>query len=491
MVRPNSGAPLRVLFAASEGVPFSKTGGLADVIGALPQALAARGVEVAVVLPRHRSTPSEKFRELASGVTVTLGSHQHSLRILEAPRRALKSGSVRWIFVDYPPYFDRESLYVGAGGKDYPDNPERFSLFSRAVLEVAKSIFPADVIHCHDWQAGLVPVLLRTDYVDDPELSHTRTLLTIHNLAYQGLFPPDALLRAGLSLDLFRIDGLEFFGGVSFLKGALIYADSISTVSPTYASEIQTPEFGCGLDGVLAARAGQLHGILNGADYKEWDPARDRLIAAKYGAKNLSGKAECKRDLLREFEFPETDVHAPLIGIVSRLTRQKGADLIAEVAPLLMKENLRLAVLGTGEPEYEELFRTLARDYPDRVGVRIRYDDALAHKVEAGADMFLMPSHYEPCGLNQIYSLRYGTVPVVRDIGGLSDTVEDYDPATGEGTGFRFTKYTGTAMLEAVRRALSLFRNPEGWKQIMLNGMKKDFSWARSAEAYETLYREM
>ncbi len=491
MVKPNSGAPLRVLFAASEGVPFSKTGGLADVIGALPQALAARGVEVAVVLPRHRSTQSKTFKELVSGVTVTLGAHQHTFRILEAPRRALKSGSVRWIFVDYPPYFDRESLYVGAGGKDYPDNPERFSLFSRAVLEVAKSIFPADVIHCHDWQAGLVPVLLRTDYVDDPELSNTRTLLTIHNLAFQGLFPPDALLRAGLSLDLSRIDGLEFYGSVSFLKGALIYADSISTVSPTYASEIQTPEFGCGLDGVLAARAGQVHGILNGADYKEWDPARDRFIAAKYRKKNLSGKAECKRDLLREFGFPETDVHAPLFGIVSRLTRQKGSDLIAEVAPLLMKENLRLAVLGTGEPEYEALFRTLARDYPDRVGVRIVYDDALAHKVEAGADMFLMPSHYEPCGLNQIYSLRYGTVPVVRDVGGLSDTVEDYDPATGEGTGFRFTKYTGTAMLEAVRRAMLLFRNPERWKQIMLNGMKKDFSWARSAEAYETLYREM
>ena len=490
--------PLRVLFAASEGLPYSKTGGLADVIGALPQALAARGVEVAVVLPLHRGADTKKFKELTASLPITLGPQQHFPRILEAPRRAsgmLRGGSVRWLFVDYPPFFDRDSLYVGEDGKDHPDNPERFGLFSRAVLEIARSIFPADVIHGHDWQTGLVPLLLHTAYADVPALRTTRTLLTIHNLGYQGLFPPDALLRAGLSRDEFRMESLEFFGRVNFLKGGLVYADSISTVSPTYAREIQTAECGFGLEGVIAARAGTVHGILNGVDYQEWDPAHDALIAARYsakfGGKNLAGKVACKRALLSEYGFPETDVHAPLIGIVSRLTRQKGADLIAAGAAQLMKENLRLVVLGSGEPEYEALFSQLARQYPDRVGVRIGFDNALAHQVEAGADIFLMPSHYEPCGLNQMYSLRYGTVPVVRATGGLADTVEPFDAVAGTGTGFLFSEYTGAAMLEAIHRAMAAFHDKDAWRQLMLRGMAKDFSWARAAEAYEALYREV
>ena len=264
-----------------------------------------------------------------------------------------------------------------------------------------------------------------------------------------------------------------------------------STVSPTYAREIQTREFGFGLDGVIAARAGILHGILNGADYNEWDPAHDAQIAAKYSAKDLAGKAACKRALLSEYGFPETDVHAPLIGIVSRLTRQKGADLIAEEAAQLMKENLRLVVLGSGEAEYEQLFRNLAQDYPDRVGVRFGYDNALAHRIEAGADMFLMPSHYEPCGLNQMYSLRYGTVPIVRATGGLADTVQECNLTSEEGTGFLFSEYTGAAMLEAIHRAMAAFRDQNGWRELMLRGMARDFSWARSAEQYEALYREL
>jgi starch synthase len=480
----NKKRPIRVLMAASEGVPFSKTGGLADVIGALPQALAAEGLEVAVVLPLHRSTRLEKPRELIGSLTVALGSRLHFPRVVEAS----KKGNVRWIFVDYSPYFDRESLYVDKDGKDYPDNPERFSLYSRVVLEVAKFIFVPDIIHCHDWQSGLVPVLLKTAYAQDKTLSEIPTLFTIHNLGYQGLFPSATLMRAGLGWELFSIDALEFYGQVNFLKGALLYSSAVSTVSRKYALEIQTAEYGFGLEGVLRQRAGRVSGIVNGVDYAEWDPSVDKHIAALYTPARLEGKKACKLDLLRAFNLPETDAQLPLIGIVSRFTRQKGADLIAEVADRLLNERVRLIALGTGEPEYEALFRDLALRFPDRVAVRIAYDNTLAHKIEAGADMFLMPSYYEPCGLNQIYSLRYGTVPVVRATGGLDDTIEEYDPATGQGTGFKFSSYSGSALLASVSRALGVYQDQDRWTGLMRNGMAKDFSWKRSAQEYRKLY---
>jgi len=480
--------PLRVLIAASEGLPFSKTGGLADVIGALPQALAADGLEVAVVLPRYHGTKLEKSKELIPSLTVALGTRLHFPRIIEAPNTGPSKGKVRWIFVDYPPFFDRESLYVGKDGKDYPDNPERFSLFSRAVLEIAKTVFPPDVIHCHDWQAGLAPVLLRTACAQDTQLSDIPCVFTIHNLGYQGLFPSDAMMRAGLGWELFTVDGLEFFGQVNILKGALIYSSAVSTVSRKYALEIQTPEYGFGLEGVLRERAGRVTGILNGADYSEWDPSIDKLIAANYTPVKLEGKKACKLDLLRSFKLPESDAELPLIGIVSRFTRQKGADLIADVADRLLKEKLRLVALGSGEAEYEKLFQQLAARFPDRMAVRIAYDNTLAHKIEAGADMFLMPSHYEPCGLNQIYSLRYGTVPVVRATGGLEDTIEEWNPASGEGTGFKFSNYSGGALIGAVSRALAAYNDPAKWTRLMRNGMAKDFSWTRSAREYRKLY---
>ena len=483
-----TGKPLRVLMAASEGVPFSKTGGLADVIGALPPALANDGgVEVAVVLPRYRATKLEKEKELISSLTIPLGTRLHFARILEAP----KKGKVRWLFVDYAPFFDRDSLYVTKDGKDQPDNPERFSLFSRAVVEIAKDIFRPDVIHCHDWQAGLAPVLLRTAYAQDTLLSEIPTVFTIHNLGYQGLFPSDALMRAGLGWELFTIDGLEFYGQVNFLKGALIYSTVVTTVSRKYALEVQTPEYGFGLDGVLRQRPGRVTGILNGVDYSEWDPSVDKLIAARYTPDKLEGKQACKLDLLRSFGLPETDAQLPIIGIVSRFTRQKGADLIADAADRMMKEKLRLIALGTGEPEYEQLFRQLASRFPGRVAVKIAYDNTLAHKIEAGADMFLMPSYYEPSGLNQMYSLRYGTVPIVRATGGLDDTIEEFNPATGEGTGFRFTSYSGTALLGAVSKALEVFADSAKWTRLMRNGMAKDFSWARSATEYRKLYESL
>ncbi|MBI1955984.1 MAG: glycogen synthase GlgA [Acidobacteria bacterium] len=475
---------MRVLIAASEGVPFSKTGGLADVVGALPEALASLGFEVAAVLPLYRQTKLTKPNTLIPSLTVPLGTTLHFPSILEASGKR----SVRWFFVDYPPFFDRDSLYVGKDGKDYPDNPERFALFSRCVLEIAKGIFPPDLMHCHDWQAGLVPVLLKTGYAADPALEGIPVVFTIHNLGYQGSFPPDALPRIGLGWDLFRMEGMEFYGQVNLLKGSLIYSDWITTVSRKYSQEIQTTEYGCGLEGVLQVRSQRIRGILNGVDYSEWDPSADRYLAAHYKASDLAGKKECKKDLLRQFGFPETDADWPLLGIVSRFTRQKGADLIAEVADRLLAEKVRLVALGTGEPEYETLFRTLAERYPGKVGLRIAYDNTLAHKIEGGADMFVMPSRYEPCGLNQIYSLRYGTVPVVRATGGLDDTIEEYNPATGEGTGFKFSDYSGSAFWGCVQRALGVFANQEKWKKLMQNGMKKDFSWENSARQYAELY---
>jgi starch synthase len=485
---PPKQKPLRVLIAASECVPFSKTGGLADVIGALPEALAVEGLSVAVVLPRYRSTKIEKPQTLISSLTIPLGGGLYFPGIIEETGR---KSPVRWIFVDYPPYFERDSLYVGPQGTDWPDNPERFALFSRAALEVAKQIVRPDVLHCHDWQAGLAPVLLKTAYAADPALQKTPTAFTIHNLGYQGLFPPDALYRTGLTQELFTMEWLEFYGQVNFLKGALVYSDAITTVSKGYAREIQTPEYGFGLEGVLKERTARLRGILNGVDYAEWDPGVDRFIAAHYSAANLEGKTKCKKDLLQQFGLPSDDLDTPLIGIVSRFTRQKGADLLAEVADRLMSKDLRLVALGSGEPEYEELFRELSKRHKGKVAVRVAYDNALAHKIEAGADMFLMPSRYEPCGLNQIYSLRYGTVPVVRATGGLDDTIEQYDAASGQGTGFKFTEYSGAALLETVERAMGVFADRAQWKRLTQTGMKKDFSWGASAREYVKLYGEL
>ncbi len=480
--------PLRVLIAASECVPFSKTGGLADVIGALPEALAAEGLSVAVVLPRYRATKLEKPKKLVSRLAIPLGDGLHFPDILEETGR---KSPVRWIFVDYPPYFERDSLYVGPLGNDWPDNPERFALFSRAVLETAKQVFPTDVLHCHDWHAGLAPVLLKTAYAADPALKKTPSVFTIHNLGYQGLFSPDAMFRTGLGQELFTMECLEFYGQVNFLKGGLVYSDAITTVSEGYAREIQTPEYGFGLEGVLKERASRLRGILNGVDYAEWDPGVDRFIAARYSGANLEGKKKCKKDLLQQFGLPTEDLDVPLVGIVSRFTGQKGADLIQEVAEHMMAGNLRLVALGTGEPEYEELFRELSRRYKRKVAARIAYDNELAHKIEAGSDMFLMPSRYEPCGLNQIYSLRYGTVPVVRATGGLDDTIEDYAAAGGQGTGFKFVEYSGAALLEAVERAVRVFADREQWKLLMQAGMKKDFSWGASAREYVRMYCEL
>jgi starch synthase len=473
---------VRILFVASEGLPFSKTGGLADVVEALPKALVAQGHEVAVVLPRYRETKATAV--VMPSLTIPMGESR--LRFPAIADGTSLSG-VRYYFVDDPAYFDREGLYGGTAG-DYPDNAERYAEFCRAAIEISKHVWPADVFHCHDWQTALVPVLLRTSYGDDPLVKDTPVVFSIHNMGYHGQFTKDVLDRVGLAQALFQPSGIEFYGGVNLLKGGLVYADYLTTVSRKYAEEIQTPEYGYGLDGVVRTRADRLVGILNGVDYTAWNPEKDKLIAARYSAKDLSGKQVCKQELLELFGLSHDHLERPLIGIVSRFADQKGFDLIAEKAHELMREDLVLVVLGTGERKYEELFRALAAAYPGRVGVKIAYDNAMAHKVEAGADIFLMPSRYEPSGLNQMYSLKYGTVPIVRATGGLDDSIEPFDVEHGTGTGFKFKEYTGEALLYAVRQALHHYMDERIWKRIQLNGMGKDFSWKGPASEYAKLY---
>ncbi|HVB35031.1 MAG TPA: glycogen synthase GlgA [Patescibacteria group bacterium] len=473
---------MRILFVAPEGVPFSKTGGLGDVIGGLPKELAGLGHEVAVLLPLYRGTKIDA-KIVHQSLTVPVGP---DLRFPSVVGGFAQDG-VRYFFLDDPEYFDRETLYGGPAG-DYPDNPERFAEFSRAAIEFAKLVWRPDVIHCHDWQTALLPVFLRTLYASDPVLSATACVLTIHNMGYQGLFERSVLGRVGLPERLFSIDELEFFGRVNFLKGGIVYTDWLTTVSRRYAQEIQTAEFGCGLEGVIRNKADRLVGVLNGADYGAWNPENDRLIAARYSASDLSGKKLCKQDLLKEFRLPAANPDRLLIGVVSRLVDQKGFDLVLQAAGEMLDEDLQIVALGTGMPEYEEFFRTLAIEHPDQVGVRIAYDNTLAHKIEAGADLFLMPSRYEPCGLNQIFSLRYGTLPLVRATGGLDDTVEPFDPKTGEGTGFKFQDYEPAALLACLREALGAYRNAGLWRRLQQSAMSRDFSWKASAMQYASLY---
>lgn len=463
---------------ASEAAPLAKTGGLADVVGSLPAALAAEGWQAAVVLPRYGSVPLDGARRIFDRLVIRLGSEDYQTSVWVA-----EAGGTAHFLVDCPPLYDRPGYY-GVAGADFPDNHIRFAVFCRAALEVHRRLYRADVIHCHDWQSGLVPTYLRTLFARDPTFMGARTLFTVHNLGYRGLFTPAVLPEIGLDAGVLRTDRLEFFGDVSLIKGGLAHADALSTVSPTYAQEIQTPEYGEGLDGLLRARAGVLHGILNGADYGEWDPETDPLIEANYTAADLSGKAACKRALLAEFGLPAEAITSPLIGIVSRFTSQKGADLIAGAAGRIAAQGFLMVALGTGEPEYEDLFRAMAVEYPGCIAVKVGYDNALAHRIEAGADLFLMPSRYEPCGLNQMYSLRYGTVPVVRATGGLDDTIR-------EGTGFKFREYSGDAMLAALRAAAGAFADGERWNAMMRRGMGEDFSWRASAAEYASLYRRL
>ena len=461
----------------SEAAPLAKSGGLADVVGALAPALRAWGDEAAVVMPRYRSIELKGLRRVYDRAPVFLGPARFDASIYQA------NLEYTLYLVDCPSLYGRGGLY-GEGGEDYRDNHVRFAVLARAALTVARCLFKTDVFHCHDWQAGLVPAYLRTTFAYDPTFLGTKTLFTIHNLGYQGLFPVKALAEVALDGGVFCPDRMEFFGQLSYIKGGIAFADALTTVSPTYSREIQTPEFGFGLDGALRARAGVLTGILNGADYRRWNPQTDPFLPARYSVRDLSGKRKCKEELLAEVALPACAIERPLLGMVSRFTRQKGIDLIAEIADALADDDLYLVALGAGDAAEEEMFRQLAAAHPDRIAVRFGFDEPLAHRIEAGADLFLMPSLYEPSGLNQMYSLKYGTVPVVRAVGGLNDTID-------EGTGFKFSEYDALALLAAIREAVGTFSQEEVWRAMMLRGMEKDFSWSRSARAYSELYRQI
>jgi starch synthase len=474
---------MHIAFAASECVPFSKTGGLADVVGALPRALASLGHQVSVYVPRYRQTKLTDPQTVVRSITIPFDDKYRFCSVVTAGSTA----GVRFYFVDYPPYFDRESLYGGPAG-DYPDNAERFALFSRAVIEASKILGVPHVFHCHDWQSALVPVMLRTLYSEDPALREVATVFTIHNMGYQGLFPPDTLPLLMLPWDLFTISKMEFFGQVNFLKGALVLSDFVTTVSKKYSQEIQTTEYGFGLEGVLRNRAATVTGILNGVDYEEWSPETDKFIVARYSSQDLSGKLQCKKDLLNVFGITNADSKVPVIGIVSRFAAQKGFDLIAQIMDRLAREEMIMVVLGSGDKLYEDMFQRLNKQFPNKIAAKVAFDNAIAHKIEAGADMFLMPSRYEPCGLNQIYSLKYGTVPIVRATGGLDDTIEPWDARSGKGTGFKFSDYTGEALLATIKQALLAYRDPSSWQTLMRNGMSRDFSWGASAREYGKVY---
>jgi starch synthase len=478
----------RVLMVAAEASPWAKTGGLGDVAGALPAALARIGYTVATVIPRYMDARKAPAKRVINGLRIWLGNRSWEVSVWE-----LRWGETTYYFVDQPELFDRPGLYGDQRG-DFPDNHIRFAVLSKTALEISRRLFAADVIHCHDWQAALVPAYLKDPRIVDPHFLGIKTLLTIHNLGYQGIFERAALREVGLPEQFNSVDAMEFWGQINFLKGGIVFCDALNTVSPKYAKEIQTPEQGFGLDGLLRKRAAVLSGILNGADYNRWNPETDAAIPARFSAMDLAGKRTCKLALLQEAGFPEKAVNRPLLGIISRFTSQKGFDLVAEIAPQLFSKDIYLIALGNGENQWENLFRSLRAEYPGRMSVKFGYDEPLAHRIEAGADIFLMPSRYEPCGLNQIYSLRYGTVPVVRATGGLDDTVTAWplDRTTGgQATGFKFHDYNGKALLEAITQACASWKDRKAWTAMMVRGMRKDFSWTASASEYSGLYGKL
>ncbi|MBN1458695.1 MAG: glycogen synthase GlgA [Armatimonadetes bacterium] len=471
---------LKVLFCTSEAVPYAKTGGLADVAGALPPALAKLGHDVRLALPKYREVDSAKIGSSPVGKPFDVRVGGSSFRVQVESSDAIEG--IHTYLVDCPELFDRDGLY------GHPDDHVRFALFCRALLQfVAEGDWCPDVIHGNDWQAALLPVLLKTEYARHPDLSRIGTLHTIHNLAYQGAFDKSVLEEVGLDSSLFTVDKLEFYGQVNFLKGGLVFADLLNTVSKKYAEEIQTDEFGERLEGVLGTRREDLYGILNGLDYEHWNPASDSYLESQFDAENLAGKAACKAQLQRRFELPERP-DAPVLGLVSRLAAQKGLNLLAEALPYLLRLDVQFVLLGTGEQYYHDLLAGLAAEYPDKMGLALTFDNALAHQIYAGSDMFLMPSHYEPCGLGQMISLRYGTIPVVRSTGGLADTIDEFNPETGEGNGFSFEDFSAVALLGAITRGLFLIRNTPAWSQLVHNAMAADFSWERSAGQYADLY---
>ncbi|RIZ67035.1 MAG: glycogen synthase GlgA [Methylococcales bacterium] len=472
----------KILFVSSEVHPLIKTGGLADVCGSLPKAIAELSQDIKLILPRYQALKiTEEIRFLC-----TVRVDNRNVNILET---RLPDSQVTVLLVDYPSYFNFPgNPYVDELGEPWPNNAERFGLFCRIAVEVAMDRahldWQPDIVHCNDWQTGLVPALLSLEY--EPP----KTVFTIHNMAYQGLFPKTAVYDLNIPGRLWHIAGLEFFDMLSFIKGGLVYADFITTVSPSYALEIQTAEFGYGLEGLLAARNASLGGIINGIDNEHWNPETDPYIAQTFTSKNLTKKRLNKTQVQEYFALPVNE-KILLFSLIGRLVEQKGIDLLVECLPEMMTMNLQFVLLGSGDKAYEKQLQALAKQYPEQIAIKLGYDEALAHVIEAGSDVFLMPSKFEPCGLNQMYSQRYGTIPIVRKTGGLADTVTDTLPETlalGTASGLVFTEASAGALLEAIKRALILYSVPSTWKKMQVNAMSKDFSWQRSAEQYLALY---
>lgn len=481
--------PLKILLVSSEVVPFAKTGGLADVAGSLPKALALvgndnAGNDVRVVMPRYRQIEGVSYR---LDFPIQFNNRYETVIIKESAIESNFQGAHKTIpvyMIDNYRYFYRDRMYM------FDDEAERFAFFCRAVLEMLTRLdWQPDIIHCNDWQSGPIPLLLKTQYRQDPFYQKIATVFTIHNLQYQGNFAKDSLKLLNLGEEYYHPDLLEFYGSISFMKAGILYSDIINTVSRTYAEEIQRPEMGERMDGLLRKRSCDLHGIVNGINYHEFNPRTDPRIHRNYDQSSVANKKENKFALQKEMGLPEKDV--PVISLISRLVDQKGLDLISQIIDSLMQEDVQFIVLGSGDPHYERLFENIKNNYPDKIGLYIGFNAILAQRIYAGSDMFLMPSRFEPCGLGQLISLRYGTIPIVRLTGGLADTISDFNPATGSGNGFGFSEYSGPALLHTVRRALKLYRErPEQWQYLVKNAMDLDFSWARSAVEYLQLYQE-
>jgi len=477
---------MNILFVSSEVTPFAKTGGLADVSGILPQALTHLGHKCSVMLPLYELVGKNGFKPslFKSGIKLKLGPKSHSFNLY-----SLKQGNVDVYFIENNEYFERDNIY-GTPQGDYPDNAVRFAFFSKAVLASIPYIGKFDILHLNDWQTALILLYLKLFYKNEPNLKNTKTLFSIHNLAYQGLFEKNVMPSIGIPDEYFDMNRLEYYGKISFIKSGILYSDAISTVSEGYAHEILTPEFGCGLEGVLNTRKNDLYGILNGVDYSVWNPETDKFIIKNYSNTDLTAKKDCKLDLMKEFGI-KSDVKKPLIAMVTRLAWQKGVDIAADVLDDIIKLGANFILLGIGDEKYNNMFREIADSGKKSVGIKIYFSEILAHKIEAGADMFLIPSRYEPCGLNQMYSLKYGTVPIVSGVGGLDDTIEDFDPSTKKGNGFKFKEARTKALLEAVKRALKTYLDKPTWNKLIKNGMAMDFSWDHAAERYTQLYQKI
>lgn len=479
---------LKILFASSEVAPLAKTGGLADVSGSLPKAIKSLGHDIRVVMPFYKMAKAnaKSVKTVVDNMSVPVSDRTIKCSV----DMSELDGKVPIYLIKKDSYYNRNELYT-VKQEDYKDNAERFVFFSRAILEMLKHIdFMPDIIHCNDWQTGLVPAYLKTLYLNKEGYENIGTVFTIHNLGYQGIFWALDMHLTNLPWDVFNMDGIEYYGNISLLKAGLMYADALTTVSKGYSKEIQTTEYGLGMDGILRYRQKDLYGILNGADYDHWSPEKDPYIVAQYDKSNLENKTKCKIDLLQEFGL-KAKASTPIIAMISRLADQKGFDILTEAIEELMQMDIIFILLGTGDPKYHELFTQISDKYPNKTGIRIAFDNSLAHKIEAGTDMYLMPSKYEPCGLNQIYSLRYGTIPIVRATGGLDDTITDIHEDPRNGFGFKFSDYTSKALASTVKRAVSYYSHKEAWAQLVWRAMSLDYSWEKSGKEYLKVYKKI